>query len=107
MADPRGEGYWGPVPPPLFLDFFLFFFYKNEVYGQKVIYCIKQVLNLSQNAGNGHFRDSHFQKFLGACPQIPLVVPPPPLKVLHPLEISHAQQFFNLGISVDNELMKI
>ena len=28
-----------------------------------------------------------------------LVLPPPPLKVLDLLEITHAQQFFNLGIS--------
>ena len=48
-----------------------------------------------------------FKTFWGNMPQDPprklapsaLVVSPPPLKVLDPLEISHAQQFFNLGIS--------
>ena len=97
MADPKGKGGWGPVrppPPPLLLDFFFFFFffffYKNEVYEQKVLCSIKRVGNLSQNAGNGHSRDSNFQK---------LALPPPPLKVLVPLEISHVQQFFNLDIS--------
>ena len=38
-------------------------FLKNEVYEQTI--CIKLVRNLSHNAGNGHFRDSNFQKFLG------------------------------------------
>ena len=107
MADPRGERGWGPVlPPPSFWIFF-FFFLQKQVYEQKVICSIKQVRNLSQNAGNGHFRDSHFQNFLGEyAPRLPrklapsaLIVPPPPLKVLDLLEISHTQQFFNLDIS--------
>ena len=97
MADPRGERGWGPkLPPPSFWIFF-FFFLQKQVYEQKVICSIKRVQNLSQNAGNGHFRDSHFQNFLGEhAPRLPrklapsaLVVPPPPLKVLDPLEISH------------------
>ena len=40
----------GCVPPPPFLE---------------VSISIKRVRNLSQNAGNGHFRDSNFQKFQG------------------------------------------
>ena len=32
---------------------------------------VKRVRNLFQNAGNGHFRDSNFQKFLGGIPQTP------------------------------------
>ena len=48
-----------------------------------------------------------FKTFWGSMPPDPprklaplaLVVPPPPLKVLDLLEISHTQQFFNLGIS--------
>ena len=62
---------------------------------------IKRVRNLSQNAGKGHFRDSHFQKFWGEhAPSPPRKLAlPPPLKVMDPLEIPHAQQFFNLGIS--------
>ena len=95
MADPTGKGGWGPVHLLLGIFSFYFFFYKNEVYEQKVICSIKRVRNLSQNAGNGHFRDAHFQKFLGEhAPRPPRkfapsarVVPPPPLKVLDPLEI--------------------
>ena len=58
----------GPVapPPPPFLEFF---FYKSEVEKQKT--SIKWVRNLSQNAGNGHFRDSNVQKFLGVHAQNP------------------------------------
>ena len=41
---------------------FWIFFYKNEVYKQKI--SIKRVRNLSKSAGNGHFRDSNFQNFL-------------------------------------------
>ena len=47
---------------PPFL-YYYYFFYKNEVYEQKS--SIKQVQNLSENDGNGHFRDSNFQKFPG------------------------------------------
>ena len=83
-----------------FLDSFLF--YRNEVYEQKI--SIKLVRNLSQNTGNGHLET---QIVGGACPQTPLenarfgLSLCPPLKVLHPLEISHAKQFLNLGISAD------
>ena len=38
------------------------FFYKSEVYEQKI--SIKRIRNLSQNSGNGHFGDSNFQNFL-------------------------------------------
>ena len=62
VADPRGA--WGACAPP-FLEFLLFF-YKQKI-------TIKRVRNLSQNTGNGHFRDSNFQKFLAEhCPQTPL-----------------------------------
>ena len=57
----KEEGKGWPVPPPPFLVFFLIT--KNEVYEQKV--SVKRVLNLSQNAGYGHFRNSNFQKFVG------------------------------------------
>ena len=73
VADPRGwEGLGDlcPPPPPLFGIFF--FFYKSEVYLAKI--SIKWVQNLSQNAGNGHFRDSKFQNFLGGgMPKTPTI----------------------------------
>ena len=78
-----GEGY---APP-----FFGFFFYKN------ITYYINRVQNLTQNAGNGHFRDSDFQKFLGEhalpdpanhsrnpVPSALVVYPSPHLKPLDP-----------------------
>ena len=58
--------------------------------------------------------ETHIFKTFGGCmppdpsrklaPLVP-VVPSPPLKVLDPLEISHAQQFFNLGISESSILL--
>ena len=75
MEDPRGGGgAGGPVRA-------LFFFYKSEVYEQKI--SIKRVRNLSRNTGNVHFIDSNFQKFLGehAHPLLKLLDPPliPPI----------------------------
>ena len=91
---------WGaePYPPP---PFGFFFFYKSKIYEQKI--SIRWVRNLSQNAGNGHFRDTNFQKFLGgACPQTPLEnsrfwhswCAPPPLKVLD-LSLFNVSHFYN------------
>ena len=53
--DPGGA--WGPVPP--FLDLF----FTKAKFTSKI--STKRIQNLSQNAVNGHFRDSNFQKFLG------------------------------------------
>ena len=39
--------------------FVVFSFYNSEVYEQKL--SIERVRNQSQNAGNGHFRDSIFK----------------------------------------------
>ena len=55
VADPSG-GPGGPVPP--FLEFFFFFFLQKRSLLAKT--SIKRVRNLSQNAGNGHFRDPNF-----------------------------------------------
>ena len=77
MADPRrkeGRGACAP-PPPILSNFF------------------RRVRNLSQNAGNGHFKDKNLQIFRGGTfPQTPLESlclsahgahpTPPPLKVL-------------------------
>ena len=52
----RGAG--GPVFSHTPSPFFGVLFYKGKVYEQNI--SIKQVWNLSQNAGNGHFRDSNF-----------------------------------------------
>ena len=109
MGNPRGGG--GELMGLCQLPFLYYWvlFYKNEVYEQKI--SIKRVRNLSQNDGNGHFRDSNFQKFLGGLP------PDPPRKcasfgarsaplfdpLLNLLNISDAQQFFNLGISGERE----
>ena len=93
------------LPPPLL---FKIFFYKNAVNKQKL--SIELVRNLSKSAGNSHFRRLKFSKSSGrACPETPLKSRPfgarcatlPIFKVLDPLEISHAQQFFNLGISAN------
>ena len=54
-----------------FFGFFFFFFTKTKFTSKKLyIVLIKQVRNLSQNAGNGHFRDSHIQSenFWGCMP---------------------------------------
>ena len=51
------RGAVGPVPPPVILEFF-FFFTKTKLTSKKI--SINRVRNLSQNAGNSHFRDSHF-----------------------------------------------
>ena len=62
----------GPVPttpPPTPLDEF-FFFCKSRDYEKKT--SVKKVRNLSQNAGNGQFRDSNFQRFLGEHDPRPL-----------------------------------
>ena len=54
---------------PPFLDIFL---QKRNLLAK---ISIKRVRNLSQNAGNVHFRDSNFQKFLGGggghAPRLP------------------------------------
>ena len=57
VADPR-EGARGTCAPPPFG----FFFFTKTKFTSKI--STKQAQNLSQNAGNGHFRDSNFQKFL-------------------------------------------
>ena len=66
---------------PAFVEFY---FYKSEAYEQKI--STKRVRNLSQSApGNGHFRYSNFETFLGDYDPRPprkiapsvLVVPPP------------------------------
>ena len=60
-----GRGPDRPVPPVL-----NFYFLQKRSLLAKI--SIKRVRNLSQNAGNGHFKDSNFSKFLGggggACP---------------------------------------
>ena len=47
-----------PTVPP----FQIFFLQKRSLLAK---ISFKRAQNLSQNAGNGHFRDSNFQKFLG------------------------------------------
>ena len=59
VADPKGGGE-GCAPRPPFRNFF--FLQKRSLLAK---ISIKQVRNLYQNAGNGHFRDSNFQNFLG------------------------------------------
>ena len=95
MAYPRGEGGAGGLCslPPLF-GFFSSSFYKNKFTSKKLYVALNEYKKLSQNVGNGHFRDSHFQNFLGEhAPRTPpppprklapsaLVLPSPPLKVL-------------------------
>ena len=68
-----GRGPDRPVPPVL-----NFYFLQKRSLLAKI--SIKRVRNLSQNAGNGHFKDSNFSKFLGGG--MPLV--PPLLKILDP-----------------------
>ena len=53
------KGGMGGVWPPPILDFFL---QKRSLLAKT---STKRAQNLSQNAGNGHFRDSNFQKVLG------------------------------------------
>ena len=59
------QGGWGACPPPPHLLPFrissFFFFLQKRSLLTKI--SIKRVRNLSQNAGNGHFRDSNFAKF--------------------------------------------
>ena len=83
MADPKDGGGGG-------LGVFgLFFLQKRSLLAR---ISIKQVRNLSQNAGNSHFRDSNFQTFLeGMPPNIPTNLAPsalvgasPLLKILDP-----------------------
>ena len=82
VADPGGLG--GLCLPP-FLDFFL----QKRSLPAKI--STKRVRNLSQNAGNGYFRDSNLQNFLGGGGG---GMPPHPLEssrlrrslVPHPLE---------------------
>ena len=78
----EGRGAGGPVPPP---PPSFFFFYKNKVYEQKN--GIKRVRNLSQTAGNGHFKTQIFKHFWGSifpgpprklAPSALVVAPPPP-----------------------------
>ena len=71
VADPRGT-----ASPPPFLDFCSFF-------------SIKRVQNLSQNAGNVHFRDSNFQHFLGVG------MPPDPPRKLTPSALVGVPPFKN------------
>ena len=73
----------GSCPPPPVWSLFLFF-YKSEVYEQK--HNIKRVRNLSQNAGNGHFRDSNSQKFMGEHADPPRKLVPSALMVPRILE---------------------
>ena len=108
MAAPRFGGLGDPCPLPLpLLDFLST---KMKFTSKKIAFNKYEILN--QKAGNGHFRDSNFQKKGGNMPpdyprkfvsQRLLCPPPPLLKVLDPLlfwlELSHTQQFFNLGIS--------
>ena len=67
MADPSRDGgggrekAGGSVHPPPFGFFFLSL--QKRTYEQKN--SIKRVRYLSQIAGNGHFSDLNFQKFLG------------------------------------------
>ena len=53
----KGGGMGDLCPPPFF-----FFFFTKTKFTSKI--STKQAQNLSQNAGNGHFRDSNFQKFM-------------------------------------------
>ena len=46
-----------------------FFFFTKAKFTSKIN--IKRVRNLSENVGNGHFRDSNFQTFLGGMPPDP------------------------------------
>ena len=79
----EGGGMEDLCPPlPLLLDLFLFLQKRNLL--SKI--SIKRVRNLSQNAGNGHFRDSNFQNFYGprpiwkACAFGARWCPPPPFQ---------------------------
>ena len=107
IADPGAAG--GPCHP------FRIFFFLTETKStrKKKLVNIKLVRNLSQNAGNGHLETQIFKYFWGSLPSgppenaclwcslSPTPPPPHPKKSPAPLEISHTQQFFNLGISDD------
>ena len=54
-----GSGSGGPCPP-----LWIFFVFTETKFTSKKI-SVKLERNLSQNAGNGNFRDSNFQIFLG------------------------------------------
>ena len=58
-----------------------YFFYKN------ITYSIKQVRNLSQNAGNDNYRDSNLQKCIGEhAPTSPRRLAPSALVLPLPFE---------------------
>ena len=92
--------------PPLF-GFFSSSFYKNK-FTSKKLYVVLNEYEICLKMLEMAILETHiFKTFWGEyAPRLPrklvplaLIVPPPPLKVLDPLEISHTQQFFNLGIS--------
>ena len=103
----REGGGWVPVPPPPPLCSF-FFFYKNEVYKPKI--SIKRVRNLSQIAGNGHFRDSNFRIFLGEhalrSPRKLSLVMPPPKVLAPPLKYVHRYDKISINLIV-NKLTRV
>ena len=108
MADPRGEGGWGPVLPPPLFGFFSSF-YKNK-FTSKKLYLVLNEYEICLKMLEMAILETHiFKTFWGSMPPDPprklapltLIVPPPPLKVLDVLEISHTQQFFKLGISAN------
>ena len=110
MADPRGEGAGGLCPPTHFYDFFFFFFSKTKFTSKKLYVVLNEYKIFLKKL---EMATRIFKNLWGSMPPdrprklapSALVVPPPPLKVLHLLEISHAQQFFNLGISVTKMLI--
>ena len=83
-------------------------FYKTDKFTSKKLYVVLNEYEICLKMLEMAILEPHiFKTFWGNMPQDPprklapsaLVVSPPPLKVLDPLELSHAQQFFNLGIS--------
>ena len=112
--DPSGRSKGGgglgtcfPPPPPLFFGFFSLFFTETK-FTSKKLYVVLNEYEICLKMLEMAILETHISEISrGGMPPDPprklaplaLIVPPPPLKVLDPLELSHAQQFFNLGIS--------
>ena len=92
--------------PPLF-GFSSSSFYKNKFTSKKLYVVLNEYKTCLKMLEMAILETHIFKTFWGSMPPDPprklalsaLVLPTSPLKVLDPLEISHAQQFFNLGIS--------